>query len=62
MGTCQKRLPRRILAECFLDDVTFTKRSFNFFEGKRLQTWDIVLESDPRFELDFRGSVVITLP
>ena len=62
MGTCRKRLPRRVLAERFLDDVTFVERSFDFFKGKRLQAWDIVLEGDLRFELDVCGSVAIILP
>jgi len=62
MGTCQNRLPRRVLAERFFDDVTFVERSFNFFEGKRLQTWDIVLESKLGFEFDLRGGAGITLP
>ena len=53
MGTCRNKLPRCVLAEHLLHGVAFTKRSFDFFQGKHLKACDTVLERDLMFELGF---------
>lgn len=62
MRTFRNQLPRRILAEDFLDDVTFVESVFYLLEGKHPQAWDVVLGGYLGFKLNFRGSVATILP
>jgi len=59
-GTCENQLPRRVLAEDFLNDIASVERSFDLLESNRLQAWDIVLGRGLCFGLGFYGGVAIS--